>query len=89
MEGKEIIVFWFFNFFFSNFFVEGLIDINMSEIGMDYVYEFFFKDSIFEFGGYWKFFDCMFRWKVGCGVRFEVLGSSFGICRFFYGIYLL
>lgn len=44
--------------------MKGLIDINMSEIGMDYIYEFFFKDLIIKFGGYWKFFDCMFWWKV-------------------------
>lgn len=89
MEGKETIVFWPLNSFFPNLFAEGPIDINMSEIGMDYVHELFSKDPTLELGGHWKPSDCMPRWKVGCGVRLEVLGSPPGTCRPSHGIHSL
>ncbi|KAK2110135.1 Beta-1,4-galactosyltransferase 5, partial [Saguinus oedipus] len=49
----------------------GPIDINMSEIGMDYIHELFSKDPTIKLGGHWKPSDCMPRWKVAILIPFR------------------
>lgn len=51
----------------------------MSEIAMDDIHEIFSKDPAIKLGGHWKPSDCVPRWKVGCGVRPEVLGGPPGL----------
>ncbi|XP_021570078.1 beta-1,4-galactosyltransferase 5 [Carlito syrichta] len=51
--------------------MKGPIDINMSEIGMDYIHEIFSKDPAIKLGGHWKPSDCMPRWKVAILIPFR------------------
>ncbi|XP_058418477.1 beta-1,4-galactosyltransferase 5 isoform X2 [Diceros bicornis minor] len=51
--------------------MKGLIDINMSEIGMDYIHELFSKDPTIKLGGHWKPSDCVPRWKVAILIPFR------------------
>ena len=43
---------------------EGPIDVNMSEITMEDIHQFFSKDPSIKLGGHWKPSDCLPRWKV-------------------------
>lgn len=43
---------------------EGPIDVNISEITMEDIHQFFSKDPSIKLGGHWKPSDCLPRWKV-------------------------
>lgn len=47
-------------------YTEGLTDVNMSEISMDEIHQFFSQDPTIKLGGHWKPSDCLPRWKVSC-----------------------
>lgn len=49
----------------KNLSVEGLIEVNMTEIPMEEIELKFSKFFDIEFGGHWKPKDCKPRWKVG------------------------
>uniref|UniRef100_A0A6I8PHG3 Beta-1,4-galactosyltransferase n=1 Tax=Ornithorhynchus anatinus TaxID=9258 RepID=A0A6I8PHG3_ORNAN len=50
---------------------EGPIDINMSEIRMDDIHEFFARDPAIKLGGHWRPSDCVPRWKVAILIPFR------------------
>ncbi|KAJ7401022.1 Beta-1,4-galactosyltransferase 5 [Pitangus sulphuratus] len=45
--------------------MKGPIDVNMSEITMEDIHQFFSKDPSIKLGGHWKPSDCLPRWKAG------------------------
>lgn len=51
-------------FFYLTMYIEGPIDVNMSEISMEEIHHFFSKDPTIRLGGHWKPRDCLPRWKV-------------------------
>lgn len=57
---------------------EGPIDVNMSEITMEDIHQFFSKDPSIKLGGHWKPSDCLPRWKVtgGLGSPVSLLGAA-------------
>uniref|UniRef100_A0A6I8NAI4 Beta-1,4-galactosyltransferase n=1 Tax=Ornithorhynchus anatinus TaxID=9258 RepID=A0A6I8NAI4_ORNAN len=51
--------------------MKGPIDINMSEIRMDDIHEFFARDPAIKLGGHWRPSDCVPRWKVAILIPFR------------------
>ncbi|KAF7240857.1 Beta-1,4-galactosyltransferase 5 [Varanus komodoensis] len=50
---------------------EGPIDVNMSEISMEEIHQFFSRDPTIKLGGHWKPKDCLPRWKVAILIPFR------------------
>uniref|UniRef100_U3J7L0 Beta-1,4-galactosyltransferase n=2 Tax=Neognathae TaxID=8825 RepID=U3J7L0_ANAPP len=51
--------------------MKGPIDVNMSEITMEDIHQFFSKDPSIKLGGHWKPSDCLPRWKVAILIPFR------------------
>ncbi|NWV20309.1 B4GT5 galactosyltransferase, partial [Origma solitaria] len=51
--------------------MKGPIDVNMSEITMEDIHQFFSKDHSIKLGGHWKPSDCLPRWKVAILIPFR------------------
>uniref|UniRef100_U3KER2 Beta-1,4-galactosyltransferase n=1 Tax=Ficedula albicollis TaxID=59894 RepID=U3KER2_FICAL len=51
--------------------MKGPIDVNMSEITMEDIHQFFSRDPSIKLGGHWKPSDCLPRWKVAILIPFR------------------